>query len=438
MNDYTFGEYIYNLRKRANLSQTELAKMINVTNKAISKWENGNSKPALKQAKMLAKIFNVTIEDILNHANIVENETSITKIVVTGGPCAGKSTAMSWLQEEFTKKGYTVLVVPETATELILGGIAPWTCGNFEFQKAVFKLQLEKEKIFEDIAKSLNKSKILIVCDRGVMDGKAFISDLEFENILKYFNLSETSAKDRYDGVFHLVTAAKGAEEFYTLENNKARTETIEQAREKDDKLISCWTGHAHFRVIDNTLNFENKMKKFIEEISNLLGDPIHYELERKFLIDYPDLKYLEKNENCQKVEIIQTYLKSEDGSETRIRQRGRNNDFTYTKTTKKKVAKNKRIEVEKKISKDEYLNLLMYADTSKKQIRKTRFCLMFDNHYFEIDVYPAWKDKAIMEIELNDDNEEFKIPEFIKVIKEVTNDENYSNSKLAENNFDI
>ena len=60
----------------------------------------------------------------------------ITKIVITGGPCAGKTTAMNRIQGEFTKLGYTVLFVPETATELITGGVAPWTCGtNVEYQK---------------------------------------------------------------------------------------------------------------------------------------------------------------------------------------------------------------------------------------------------------------------------------------------------------------
>ena len=52
----------------------------------------------------------------------------ISKIVITGGPCAGKSTAMSWIRNAFSHRGYTVLIVPETATELITGGVAPWTC----------------------------------------------------------------------------------------------------------------------------------------------------------------------------------------------------------------------------------------------------------------------------------------------------------------------
>ena len=62
-------------------------------------------------------------------------------------------------------------------------------------------------------------------------------------------NASEIELRDNYDAVFHLVTAAKGAEKFYTLENNKARSERIEEAAIVDDKIISAWTGHPHFRI---------------------------------------------------------------------------------------------------------------------------------------------------------------------------------------------
>ena len=76
---------------------------------------------------------------------------------------------------------------------------------------------------------------------------------------------------------------------------------------------------------------------------------------------------------------------------------------------------------------------MLMDADTSKKQIRKTRYCLTFGNRYFEIDVYPFWSDRAIMEIELADENEKIEFSEFIKVIKEVTDNDSYKNSSLAQ-----
>ncbi len=358
----------------------------------------------------------------------------ISKIVITGGPCAGKSTALSWVQREFTQLGYTVLFVPETATELISGGVAPWTCGtNYDYQKCQLMLQIEKERIFELAAHTMDAEKVLIVCDRGTIDNKAYMNDAEFAEAIKFIGTSEVDLRDNYDAVFHLVTAAKGAREFYTTANNSARTETADEAAALDDNIISAWTGHPHFRVIDNSSTFENKMKSLIAEISAFLGEPEPFEIERKYLIEYPDIAWLEENPNCQKIEIIQTYLKSANGDEVRIRQRGIDGNYIYFKTTKKKVSDVKRIEIEKRLTQSEYLKLLMDADTTKRQIRKTRYCLTYENQYFEIDVYPFWDDKAIVEIELSDENTKIVFPEQIKVISEVTDDEAYKNANLAK-----
>lgn len=358
----------------------------------------------------------------------------MNKIVITGGPCGGKSTAMSWIQNAFTEKGYTVLFIPETATELITGGIAPWNCAsNLDFQKSIAKLQTEKEKVFETAAANMNSDKILIVCDRGEMDNKVYMSDMEFKEVLNYIESNEIELRDKYDAVFHLVTAAKGAEEFYTTANNAARTETVEQAAEMDDKFIAAWTGHPHFRVIDNSTDFENKMKRLIKEISTFLGEPEPYEIERKYLIKYPDISVLENNPNCRKVNIIQTYLHSENDDEVRIRQRGENGNYIYYQTKKRTISPTKRIEIEKRLSQEEYLALLMNADTSKHQIRKDRYCLTYNNQYFEIDIYPFWNDKAICEIELSDENEKIDFPQYLEVIKEVTTDNRYKNAYLAE-----
>lgn len=358
----------------------------------------------------------------------------ITKIVITGGPCAGKSTAMSWVQKAFTQMGYNVLFVPETATELITGGVAPWTCGtNADFQKCQLRLQLDKEKVFEQAARTMNVSKVLIVCDRGALDNKAYMDELEFAQALDYLGTNEIELRDNYDAVFHLVTAAKGAGEFYTTANNSARTETAEEAAALDDKLISAWTGHPHLRVIDNTSDFEDKMKRLIAEISSFLGEPEPFEIERKFLIEYPDTHWLESIPNCQRIEIIQTYLNSDKDEEVRVRQRGFDGHYIYFQTIKRKVSDVKRVEIERRLSEREYIRLLMNADTTRRQIRKDRYCLTYENQYFEIDVYPFWNDKAIAEIELSDENAEIKFPEQIKVIKEVTDDDSYKNASLAK-----
>lgn len=84
-------------------------------------------------------------------------------------------------------------------------------------------------------------------------------------------------------------------------------------------------------------------------------------------------------------------------------------------------------------MSQEEYLRLLMEADTSKRQIRKTRYCLTYKNQYFEIDVYPFWNDKAIAEIELRDENAKIVFPKQIKVIREVTDDDSFKNASLSQ-----
>ncbi len=358
----------------------------------------------------------------------------IYKIVITGGPCAGKSTAMSWIQNAFSQLGYTVLFVPETATELISGGVAPWTCGkNVDYQKCQVRLQMEKERLFEQAARTMPKDKILIVCDRGVMDNRAYMNDEEFAIVLDDIKCSEVELRDNYDAIFHLVTAAKGAVEFYTTANNSARIETPEQAAALDDRLLESWIGHPHLRVIDNSTCFEDKMKNLISEVSSFLGEPEPLEIERKYLIEYPDIEWLESQPNCKRIEIIQTYLTSCNGDEVRVRQRGIDGHYVYYKTTKRKVSGLKRIEVERRLTQSQYLTLLMDADISLHPVRKTRYCLTYNNQYFEIDVYPFWKDRAIVELELSDENTEIVFPEQLKVIREVTEDDAYKNFALAK-----
>jgi len=432
LKDYSFGNLLCKLRTKAKLTQNELATKLGVTNKAVSKWENGKAKPTTDMLKKLSILFNVPIEKLLQIKE-KEEKKEITKIVITGGPCAGKTTAMSWIQNMFTDLGYHVIFVPECATEVINAGISAKTCKDVKsFQHALMELQIERERIYERAAKTIKNDKVLIVCDRGIMDSKAFLTDLDFSTLLSMLGKNEIELRDNYDAVFHLVTAAKGAEEFYTLENNTARTETIEQARLIDDNLIEAWNGHPHFRVIDNSSNFEDKIKRLLKEISHFLGEPEPYEIERKFLIEYPNITWLENNRNCKKLEIIQTYLNANEDEEVRVRQRGNEGNYIYTQTIKRNINDLKRIEIEKRLSKDEYLELLMNADTTKHPIRKTRYCLVYKNQYFEIDIYPFWDDKAIVEIELNNENQEIIFPNKLKVIKEVTEDINYKNSSLA------
>lgn len=353
----------------------------------------------------------------------------INRIVITGGPCAGKSSALLRVKAEFEDLGWKVIIINETATEIIMSGVTPAECPIIDFQKQLLQLQMKKEECFFNYAKVLEEryGKVLIVCDRGAMDSKSYITDEEFEEIRKNSGYCRVELRDRYDAVFHLVSAADGAGEFYTIENNSARTETPEEAVKCDRRLISAWCGHPHLRVIDNSTDFNAKIDRLIAEIKAFLGEPKPLEIEKKYLIKYPDINYLNSLDNCHRVEIEQKYCE-ENGHRFRVRKRGEDGEFVYFKTEKQQVSDLVRIEVEDRITKAEYEN----AFAKNGIIAKDRYCLVYNGSYFEIDVYPFWNDKAVMEIELISENEQYTVPDFIEIIEDVTGNTHYNNSYLA------
>lgn len=115
------------------------------------------------------------------------------KIALTGGPCGGKTTSIDEVVLEFMEKDYRVLVVPEAATILINMGIKPFgenKIDNIEFQRLVIDLQLKLESYAEEEAKKSDK-KTIILCDRGIMDDKAYVTKEQFIELLKERNLTQ-------------------------------------------------------------------------------------------------------------------------------------------------------------------------------------------------------------------------------------------------------
>lgn len=154
-------------------------------------------------------------------------------------------------------------------------------------------------------------------------------------------------------------------------------------------------------------------------------------EIERKFLIGYPDHEILAGCE--KKIEIEQTYLAvSESGGRARVRKSVCDGQVTYTHTEKIHITNITRIENERSISAEEYSELLKSRDTERNTIRKTRYILEHCGQSFEIDVFPFWDDRAFMELELMSEDDEIIFPPAIKIIKEVTADKRYTNASLA------
>ena len=355
----------------------------------------------------------------------------ITKIVLTGGPCAGKTTALVRIIEHFTSMGYKVFTLPEVPTMFNQAGVNYLTKNRalfYEIEKSTLLLQMEMEDKFMRMAQQCEKP-VLIVCDRGVMDISAYLSTEMWHALLNDIGVNVVKLRDaRYDAVVHMVTAANGAAEFYTTANNDSRTEDVDQACMLDMKVVSAWTGHPHIRVVDNNVDFEKKIHNVLAEISNLIGIPQPIELERKFVV-----KIIDEIPGCAESEITQTYLMSEPGTEIRLRKRGSNGTYVYVQTTKKKVSSTEYIETERQITPQLYVQLLQQADPKRQSIRKIRKNFMWNKRYYELDTYVSPSmDLNILELDGKCGSQEVELPPFLKLVDDVTGNTDYFSINIA------
>lgn len=358
----------------------------------------------------------------------------ITRIVLTGGPAAGKTTLISRILKEFkSEDGWKVITIPETATELISGfGFGPFpNCMSMEdFQYYVTDDQLHKEKLALRAAHAVPEDKVLIVYDRAVFDNKAYVDDAFFAQMLLSFGLTEEQLLSHYDAVLHLVSCAKGAEYAFNY-GNAARYESVEEARRMDDETLRAWQGHHARYIIDNSADFEDKLNRAMTEIYRVLGESAPEPGKRKYLIRMPDRAALVKKYGALSIEMMQTYLLSSDPEvERRIRQQARFDEQHFFYTTKRVGEDGTRWVTEKPISEKEYVTYLMEADLSLHSVRKLKYRFSFQDHRMELDVYPFSKDRAILFVY---GAEPFELPPEIEVLRDVTGDIAYKNRTLAE-----
>ena len=359
----------------------------------------------------------------------------ITKIVLTGGPAAGKTTLISRILHEFKQEdGWRVITIPETATELISGfGKRPFggCMSMLEFQDFVIADQIHKEKLALQAAEVVAEENILIIYDRALMDDKAYITDEEFAEVLARFDgRTEASVLAGYDAVLHLVTCAKGAEFAYNL-GNEARTESLEYAREMDDRTLRAWSRHPNLHIIDNSDDFEAKISRAIREIYRILGEPVPMGQKHKYLIEMPDLAAFTARYNAAALDMMQTYLiQATPNIERRIRQQKNGEDYLYFYTEKHLMDDGTKWSTEKPISEKQYIRYLMEGDSDLHSVRKSKYRFVYADHRMEIDVYPFSNDRAILFAYAGGDT--VALPPELKVIREVTGDPAYKNRQLA------
>ena len=349
---------------------------------------------------------------------------NVTRIALTGAPCSGKTTVINYLKMHYERKNYFVVVMPECAREVIKSGFP--RDDMYAFEKAVIERQIQREEQIELHLKNENCENAIVLYDRGIADAFSYLNKAQSDKMKKHFNTDFIKIWSRYDAAVMLELPSNS----YYLKDCE-RYESYEQALINQDRLLDAWVGHPHFRVVGSCDDIEEKAKGVIAEIDCILSNIEH---EIKYLIEYPDINELRKYK-IFKTDIEQIYLLSDTGSH-RIRKRGAGSSFCCFENVKIRISGDKCHEYESVISYEKYNELKALADPKKHPIVKNRYCLLYENQYFELDVFPFWSDRALLELELSRDGQTINLPPEINVIKDVSKSKKYKNNYLASVNF--
>ena len=355
----------------------------------------------------------------------------ILNIVVTGGPCGGKTTALDELTKLLRGYGYTVYLVSEVATELINDGMKPFGDHKiplFDFQSLIFDSQYNKETIRQMAALKCPNEKVAILYDRGILDNRAYITHDEFAKIIKKRNISEADIIKRYDLVIHLVTAAIGKDEYYTTLNNAARTETKEEAREMDKKTMEAWQDHPNLKIVSNDTLFDEKIEKVKNIIRAYIGENEVIDHER-YLIKLEDIDFEKFPGNAIKEEIEEFVYQYDDVYDI-VFQKSTIKDASYYTCLKNKYQSDgSKITICKQISEDIYLeNLSMVKGIL---LKKTRYNFIDDGERYRMDLYNLDGNKFII-LERDVTNISKKnVPSFVKDCLDITNERDYNDDSL-------
>ncbi|RHZ26653.1 hypothetical protein DYB37_006407 [Aphanomyces astaci] len=333
-----------------------------------------------------------------------ESALPIYKFVLTGGPCAGKTTSLDRLSSYFRDL---------KATDVL----------NFQWQ--ILSTQIALEDAFMSLAKDTN-CPCVILCDRGAMDGSAYMSPDQWEELKVLHDLDTVTLRDtRYNAVFHLVTAANGAESYYSLENNSTRSETLQQAIDADNRLCHAWVGHP---------KFFSKMQRLISTAANLTGLPSTVKTAKKYLLtSLPPSWPI----HVEEFEVEKVYLSvlptTDEGTKDYdfVRCRTQYGLPSYGMTTVRYLEdSDEPVHLKRVLSAREYGYAVRHRkDHTRLVIKQRRICFLWNNQSFNIHWYkePASiANQGIVHVQASDSETPVSIPDFLDISEELSKSHPY------------
>lgn len=433
---YRFAKKLATLRKSRGFSQIDIAQALGVSDKTVSKWETGGSTPSLETLSDLADFYQESLPSLIHK---LENQTSsVPMIVITGGPRSGKTAVVDYLSYKLARDGFTVFRLSEIASSMIQSGLTPSRFKDpYEFQSELFSRQKkEEEKLLETAESAMGETddqRVVIICDRGLQDGRAYVSHAEFNRIVAAAGVSKEELRNRYAGVVLLETMEK-----------QPISEVINPARlEEEGKLLdlasatkTAWsdvpsiTIHAHDDMDIKLREAENAVRSILE--MEALPNPPR---PRRILVRRPKLEDFLDRSSASLDQATVTFTQAMNSSRQMLIKRKTNMEMQLAsvRINESQTGKNNKHELEMPINGQAFSSYLEFADELLPSVTKQTARFLHAGQSLSLSFYDFLPYVAILEGEPKASAEKLELPPYLTEIRDVTDSDKFTDLTFAK-----
>lgn len=188
MNNQKIGNFIRSLRKEKNLTQKELAEKLNITDRAISRWERGIGCPDISLLEELSKILDITVLELLKGEHLKENGQPTNKNIIESIHY-GKENTLIWIKK--ITNYLTTIIIISFSLFIILTNIKSISLGRKTYNYKSYLLEREEQITvpptvsMEDIINDFNTKIETILSTQGNYNDKDYSTIKTHINVLK-------------------------------------------------------------------------------------------------------------------------------------------------------------------------------------------------------------------------------------------------------------
>lgn len=433
---HRFAKKMAALRKSRGFSQIDIAQALGVSDKTVSKWETGGSTPSLEALSDLAYFYQESLPSLVHK---LENQaSSVPMIVITGGPRSGKTAVVDYLSYKLAYDGFTVFRLSEIASSMIQSGLTPSRFKDpYEFQSELFSRQKkEEEKLLETAESAMGETddqRAVIVCDRGLQDGRAYVSHAEFNRIAAAAGISEEELRDRYTGVVLLESMEK-----------QPISEVINPARlEKEDKLLdlASATKTAWSDVPTITIHAHDDMNIKLREAENAVRSILKMEAlpnppcPRRILVRRPKLEDFLDRSNTSLDQVTVAFTQAMNSSRQMLVKRKTPTEMQLTsvRINETQTGENRKHEFEIPINGQAFSSYLEFADGLLPSVTKQTARFLHAGQSLSLSFYDFLPYVAILEGEPIASAEKLELPPYLTEIRDVTDSDKFTDLTFAK-----